>query len=166
MKNSWREKIKDQQQARKKLSELNGKIEKLEERYVQGEVEPILFQKFSLKYQNEKKELEKLLSFSEISGSNLEKLVEKRMELTGNLSKTWALSGFDGKRKLQTLVFPEGILYNKQKDLVRTPRIHSLFAPIPSLSAALKGNKKGHLLENGLNAHWVAPPRIELGSKV
>lgn len=159
-------KIKEQQQTKKKLSELVHKIKKLEERYVQGEIEPTLFQKFSQRYQTEKAELEKLLPATEINSSNLIQIVNKGLEIAGNLSETWALSRFDDKRKLQSLVFPEGILYNKQKDIVRTPRINSIFAPIPILSGILKNNKKGQLHKSDLNSHLVVPTGIEPVSKV
>ena len=68
-----------------------------------------------------------------------------------------ALSSHDDNRKLQYLVFPEGILYDKQKDLVRTPRINSIFAAIPVLSQVAKKNKKGHLHKSDLSSHLVVP---------
>ena len=158
--------LKEQQQIKSKITELIHKIEKLEERYVQGEIEVPLFQKFSQKYQTEKAELEKMLPQTEINSSNLSKIVEKGLKIAVNLSETWALSHFDDKRKLQTLVFPEGILYNKQKDTVRTPRINSIFAPIPVLSSILKDGKKRDRSKSGLNSHLVVPTGIEPASKV
>jgi site-specific DNA recombinase len=146
---------KEQQQTKKKLSELFHKIEKLEERYVQGEIDSVLFQKFSQKYQTEKVELEKLLPQIEINSSNLNQIVEKGLNIPENLSETWDLSRFDDKRKLQSLVFPEGILYNKQKDIIGTPRINSIFAPISILSGILKNNKKGHLHKSDQYSHLV-----------
>jgi site-specific DNA recombinase len=130
------------------------------------EIEPALFQKFSQKYQTEKAELEKQLPATEINSSNLIQIVNKGLEIAGNLSNTWALSRFDDKRKLQSLVFPEGILYNKQKDIVRTPRINTIFAPIPILSGILKNNKKDHSHKSDLNSHLVVPAGIEPASKV
>ena len=158
--------LKEQQLTKKNLSELVHKIEKLEERFVQGEIEPALFQKFSQKYQTERVELEKQLPETEFNSSNLFQIVEKGLEIAGNLSKTWALSRFDDKRKLQSLVFPEGILYNKQIDIVRTPRINSIFAPIPVLLGFLKNNKKGQFHKSDLNSHLVVPAGIEPASKV
>ncbi len=158
--------VKDHQQTRKKLSELGHKIEKLEERFILGQVDKDLFQKFHQKYEAEKAELEKILPVMGFSSSNLDSIVEKGVKLAGNLSETWASSNFDDKRKLQSLVFPEGILYNKQKDLVRTPRISSIFAPIPVLTGILKENKKGHLSKSDLNSRLVVPTGIEPVSKV
>ena len=99
---------------------------------------------------------------TEINSLNLIQIVNKGLEIAGNLSETWSLSRFDDKRKLQSLVFPEGILYNKQKDIVRTPRINSIFAPIPILMGILKDNKKGHWNKSVLYSHLVDQMRIEL----
>ena len=140
---------------------MNSKIENLEERYVQGEVEAGLYQKFSQRYESEKVDLEKLLPANEISSSNLIQIIEKGLRIAGNLSETWALSNYDDKRKLQNLVFPDGILYNKQKDAVRTPKINSIFAPIPILTRVAKENKKGHLHKSDLNSHLVPGTGIE-----
>src|SRR5579862_6504614 len=156
---------KEQQQAKKQLSELLKKIENIEERFVQGKIDASLFEKFKTKYQNEKDELLKIIS-NEFSSSNLIKGIEKSLEIAANLSLAWNLAKFDEKRKLQKLVFPDGILYNKPKDVVRTPRISSLFAPIPMLVSIAKENKRRTLRKNALNSHLVVPPRIELGSKV
>ena len=71
------------------------------------------------------------MSFSEIPGSSLEKLVGKGMELTGNLSKVWALSGFDGKRKLRTFVFPVGIYTTSKKTLFELPESNSFSHQYP-----------------------------------
>ena len=49
------------------------------------------------------------------------------------------------------LVYPEGILYNKNIGGVRTPKINSLFASIEPLKCVLKGNKKGNSIKIAQN---------------
>ena len=51
-------------------------------------------------------------------------------------------SDYAMKQILQYLVFPEGILYNKQNDTVRTSKINSLFYSIPYLATTSKKIKK------------------------
>jgi hypothetical protein len=53
-------------------------------------------------------------------------------------------SGLDIKQYLQRLIFPEGIVYNKEIDIVRTTRVNSFFEPIPQLVSFLNENKKSH----------------------
>ena len=69
-------------------------------------------------------------------------------------------------RALQRLIFPEGIVYNKEKDRVRTTRVNSFFEPIPQLVSFLNGNEKSHPFKNGSNSLLVAPTGIEPVSKV
>ena len=45
---------------------------------------------------------------------------------------------------------PEGILYSKQKGVVRTPRVNSLFEAIPLLAGDSSKNKKADSLKNRL----------------
>lgn len=58
------------------MAELNTKIENIEERFVQGQMENALFEKFKDKYQSEKKDLPNSIS-NEISSSNLVNGAEK-----------------------------------------------------------------------------------------
>jgi len=67
------------------------------------------------------------------------------LEIAENISGIWASSQFDDKRRLQNLIFPEGILYNKPKDTIRTPRINSLFSTIPIVSSVSKEMRRRKL---------------------
>ena len=157
--------LKEQQQAKKQLTELHRKIENLEERYVQGHIEPSLFEKYRERYQTEKEGIEKLV-MDEITSSNLKDGANKCLEIAENISELWDLSQFDDKRRLQQLIFPEGILYNKPKDKLRTTRINSLFSIIPRISASSGGVRRRNLKKIPQNSHLVVPTRIELVSKV
>lgn len=46
------------------------------------------------------------------------------------------------KRKLQQLVFPSGMGYNKQIDEVQTQRVNSIFSLIPLIATDLASQKK------------------------
>ena len=94
--------LKEQQQAKKQLAELNTKIENLEERFVQGQMENAVFEKFKNKYQVEKDDMVKMIS-TEISSSNLANGTEKCLEIAENISEVWSSSQFDDKRRLQNL---------------------------------------------------------------
>ena len=76
------------------------------------------------------------------------------------MSCLWGSSDFDNKKKLQYLIFPDGILYNKQIDRVRTPKINSLFAAIPTLSTFLGTNRNARLFKNGQDSHLVDLSRM------
>jgi site-specific DNA recombinase len=128
-----------------------------------------LYQKYTAKYTEELSKINEQIEKSNLSSSNLEIAVEKGLTIAQNLSKLWALADFNTKQKLQYLVFPEGIVYSKENDAVRTLRINSLFSEIPHLRRELEENKKGNSLKNCLlsnsvpgtgfePAHLAAPP--------
>lgn len=158
--------LQNQMQMKRELTELNGKMEKLEARFIEGELTKELFEKYQSKFKADKATLEQKLAIQNIDSSNLEKIIDKGLSIAEKLNTKWLSSDFDNKQKLQSLVFPEGIMYNKKKDSVRTLRVNSLFAPIPQLVSFLEGNGKRILTKNSSNSDLVVPPRIELGSKV
>ena len=133
---------------KKRETELQNQIEKLEERFILGELKIELYEKYDKKYRDELVKIRTELTDKSFDSSNLEPAVEKMLAMAANLSKIWASSEFDGKQKLQNLVFPEGILYNKEKHVVRTSKINSLFAEIPPLKQDLEKKKNGNPIKN------------------
>lgn len=137
---------------------------KLEERFIEGELTKELFEKYSKKYEAEKKELEQKLSNQTINSSNLEKIIEKGLEIAENISQFWASGDFNERQKLQSLVFPEGIIYSKKKDRVRTPRVNCFFAEIPYAVSLLSENKNSRSKKTGRNSRWVEPTCVRSNS--
>jgi site-specific DNA recombinase len=58
--------------------------------------------------------------------------------MAANLSPFWLSSDYNNKQLLQYMLFPEGVLYSKKNDGVRTPRVNGLFQAIPLLSGVRK----------------------------
>ena len=101
---------------------------------------------------------------NEKSSSNLQKAIEKALNDAENLSQTWVSANYTDKQKLQYLVFPEGILYDKENDTVRTPRINSLFLCIPLLARDVDENQKGNQVNDCLFGSNVGTTRFELAT--
>ena len=153
--------FREQAWLKKQITTIREKMEKLENRFIEGDVNKDLFEKYTSKYEEEQKELEQKLSNQTINSSNLEKIIEKGLGIAENLSHLWASSDYDDKRKLQSLIFPEGIVYCKKKDRVRTLRVNSLFAETPDLVSDLSGNKNGQAAKTSRNSRRVKDLRIE-----
>ncbi|MFN5144182.1 MAG: hypothetical protein ACK5D2_02145, partial [Bacteroidota bacterium] len=94
-------------------------------------------------------------------GSNLNNTVEKCMFIAQNLSQAWITSEYETKQQLQKLVFPEGILYNKQKGVVRTSKVNSLFDAITLLASDTRKNKKADSVKNRLQSNKVPKTGFE-----
>ena len=51
------------------------------------------------------------------------------------MSRMWVLGDYHAKQKLQKLVFPEGVAYDKESNDYRTEKVNSVFDLINSFSA-------------------------------
>ena len=133
----------------------------MEQRYVRGQLKPELYEKYDTSYRENVAILRQKLENNSIDSSNLNKVIKKGLFLAKNLSQIWITADFTEKQKLQRLVFPEGILYSKENDTVRTPKINALFAEIPLLKRVIAGKKKGNLNEDCLKSRSVPETGIE-----
>ncbi len=129
---------------KKKVSEKAAQLDTIEEKFVLGDITKELYQKFSAKYKEELQVLEAELRKNNADGSNLEKSVENCLNIAQNLSGAWLAGDYAVKQRLQTLVFPAGITYNKKNGAVRTKRINTLFSEIEPPARDTKENKKGN----------------------
>ena len=137
---------------KKKITEKKGQLESLEEKFIMGEITNELYNKYSIRYNDEIQLLNSELGKSDINSSNFEKAVEKCLEIAQNISSAWLSAGFDNKQKLQKLVYPEGMVYNKQDGVVRTFKINSLFSEIAPLTRIVADMKKGNSFQNCLQS--------------
>ncbi|QEM08368.1 hypothetical protein DIU31_023940 [Mucilaginibacter rubeus] len=145
--------------------ELEKRIGRLEERYVEEEINSDLYNKFLEKYHQEKGELERKLLNASKKSSNLGNCIDISIEIASKMAEKWVLSDYVSKQQIQSLVFPEGITFSKKKEEVRTPRINSLFLYLTYLQQLIS-NKKSGIPELNLDfaafACLVAGSRIEL----
>lgn len=128
---------------KKQLTVLHSKIETIEERFAIGEINNDIYSKFKAKYVQEQKDLQSNLSDATLSSSNLQTAIDKALAMSANLSELWVCGDLLQKKKIQNLVFPSGIGYNKQKDKVQTKRVNAVFSSIPLLSMDLEKIKSG-----------------------
>ena len=69
--------------------------------------------------------------------------IDKALSLSASLEKIWNEGDLKQKQKLQNLVFPSGLGYEKSNDRVRTPKVNAIFGSIPILSKEISNIKKG-----------------------
>ncbi len=79
---------------------------------------------------------------STISSSNLQNAINSTLDISSNLSEIWICGDLGQKNKIQNLVFPSGLGYDKSNWKVRTSRVNSIFSYIPERANKLKKNKK------------------------
>ncbi|MBI2270284.1 MAG: recombinase family protein [Bacteroidetes bacterium] len=150
----------------KALKACQEKINTVEEKFVLGEIDRALYEKFITKYGKEKADLEKKLAESSFELSNLDEYVNYTLRLASKLQPAWDSAEYDTKLKIQNLVFPEGVRFNKENNDYRTARVNSFFAAIPALSAIFTQKRSGLNKFYPEKSALVAPPGIEPGFKV
>lgn len=139
-----KEKQEDTERLVKQFAEAEKKIQRLEERYINEEIDRELFLRYKEKFIAERLEIETKLLQSNDRVSNLEQLVEKALGYAAKLKSLWDLGGYQEKQRIQFLVFPEGMTYNRKKDECRTPRVNSALLYIAQLIKVLDKKKSGN----------------------
>ena len=81
--------------------------------------------------------------------------------MSSNLTDIWTCGDLDQKKKIQNLVFPSGLGYDKSNGKVRTTRVNSIFSCIPEIAKKLKKTKNGKPVKSNQFSAWVTPARFE-----
>lgn len=156
------QKVEETSVTEKQIIELKSKIDKAEERLFNGEITRAIFDKFSFSLKKELHELEQNSSKTKLQVSNLDSCIQKAIDISLKLNTEWHYSDYVEKQKLQFLIFPEGIKYNKEKDECRTEKVNSVFtaiADIASITENIEGKKNPEFLRDSRS---VPRTRVEL----
>ena len=119
-------------------------IEKLEGKYfIKEEMSKETYEKFLLKYRSEEATLRQEIEKSAIGTSNHETMLKRALNICLNLPKLWALGAIGLKEKIQKLIFPSGLVYDKKNGVLRTEILNEAIVSIARLSGDLAKMKKG-----------------------
>ena len=97
--------------------------------------------------------------------SNHEEVIDIALENAVNFNKMWASGGWKRKVRMQYLLFPKGLNYNKRNDTVRTENINQAFLWMACQQQKLSQIKSGIPILNIKYSALVDPERFELSSK-
>ncbi len=126
-----------------RISEQKQKIEKVQMRFALGNISEEIYVNVNTKLKEELDSMEKANGGIGIQKSNLDLFIEKALSLSSNLNEIWHSAGYEGKQKIQYLVFPEGLRYSKQNNESRTEKVNSFFNVIATLSSECGLKNKG-----------------------
>jgi site-specific DNA recombinase len=143
------------------LTGLKKKMETIEERDALGEIDSDVYKRLISKYKEEKLGLEKKLNEGGTEISNLEECLDISLGIASKMHNIWELSNYTMREKLQYLVFPAGILYDREKDTFRTNEVNSVIALTSSFSDAIDKNKKRGNRNDSVSPPWVIPDGLE-----
>ena len=129
-------------QIKKSIAELDKKIKRLRERFALDEIDREMYQEFSSQFIAERAEHEKELAKLDFEWSKSEDCINEVVDKLIKLPSMWVSSNYEEKQKIQKMVFPEGIRYNKENGECRSEKVNTVFSYIAGLAEDL--NPKGH----------------------
>ena len=127
----------------KEILAMEGKLDRLEERFINEELSRELYEKYLTKYRAEKNEMEEALSSLSIHSSNLSKEIAHALNITMDVADLWQKAKYNAKQTLQQIIYPDGISYCKKNKQCRTIRVNEIVKLIHSISVELDVKKKG-----------------------
>jgi len=123
--------------------EIEKKLQRLEERYIEEEINKDLYERYTEKYNSEKKLIEQNLKGSVEEVSNFDEYINLATEFASKMASGWDSSDYITKQAIQNLVFPEGIFYDKKTDRCRTNRVNLLFSYIAHYKGVISEKERG-----------------------
>ncbi len=131
-----------QNQLKKRKTEITKKIEKVQVRCGLGEISDSVYKATIRSLNKELAEIEKGLEESSKNLSNLSKFIDKEISISCKLGTLWQNGNFASRQKLQNLVFPSGIYFDKNDDCYRTETENEVFKTFRLFSEGCKLDKE------------------------
>ena len=151
---------------KKRLTQINNKIEAIEERFAVGEISLDIYEKYRKKFESERAPIIHELQKSETQVSNHSKTTQKALENLSNLLILWNKLDSKSRKDLAIALFPEGIILDKENRDYRTFNMNPFVRCVEGIATDLTQTEKRKKEEYFTYSALVARPRIELGSKV
>jgi site-specific DNA recombinase len=127
-----------------RMDEIEKGILSLQEKYfVKEEMTREVYDRLMGKLVTEKEEIIKEMAKISFTISNLEEKIGEAVRLCLKLICLWDKGTISVREKLQKLIFPSGLVYDKKNQSFRTPDVNSVIAEIALQSINLGEEKKG-----------------------
>lgn len=133
----------NEQPLRTQLTEVSKQLQTLKERFALGKISEEMYEEFAPQYKKQIKDIEKELANTGHDSSNLDEHLQIALEGAANMVDVWTLFSYSERQRLQYLVFPEGVKYDRKTDTVRTDKVNSIFYRIARLTGNSGQNKTG-----------------------
>jgi len=158
----YKDRFQEAETLQRRVIELDKKLKRLRERYVLEEaISQDDYREFSLQLANQKGEILKELEIAKQKSSNPLNRIDDILQLSANLSRIWTNGDYRTKQRVQKFAFPEGMVYSKEIQGVRTPRINEVIRVSSQYSTILAQKRKGSLSLAALRSHRVPEAGIE-----
>ena len=132
---------------KKRMTENEKAIQQLKVRLALGQIPSVVYEAGMQELQSRQDTL--TLETAQWDGklSNCLQMVSKIIATASNISSLWKRGGLDVKRRIQKLVFPDGLYWDKQISDYRTENASEFFAIMSRFSATYIKTKEASPLE-------------------
>ncbi len=141
---------------KRQLTIVEGKIKTAKQRHVCGEVSDEDYAEV-MQYLNEQRDV-LLLQYDKVNKnlSNLEEMIPAVIATASNLSTLWHDSDYETKQRIEKLVFPDGIFWDKEIRDYRTDKRNVIFDLMDRFSMSYEKEKATSSLEEAASCGlWV-----------
>ena len=132
---------------KRKISEIKKTIKEVKLRFASGKIDEETYSVAIQEYTNRKDVLLLELEKWQVNLSNQKEMIPVVIATASKIGTLWRNANLETKKKIQNLVFPEGIFWDKKKRNYRTNKCNAVFAILDRLSATYEEEKGPPLSE-------------------
>lgn len=125
-----------------KINGAKERLEKLERRFAFGEIGGEIYEKYAGEIRTELLKLDDEMEKAQAKLSNPSEAIDFALLLSHKLLNSWSFGELDQKIYMQSLYFPEGVQYDREKEDYRTENIFPIAEIISSLSEQIEKKEK------------------------
>ena len=152
----------DDEVFRKKLIKLEAELKELKVRNVKGLIDDMdIYYEVKSELEVKIDELKQKLIQTDSKISNLDKYIEMSVDVVSKISKYWGCNDIHIKKRVQELVFPEGLSLDIKNRRYLTKKTNSVFQISSAISRVSEGKNENGSEENSEPSLLVAGARLE-----
>ena len=146
----------NQEATKRQLTDLNKKLDRLEERFILEEITGEMYYKYKVKFEKEIEVIAKEMQENTIEMSKLDDYISFSLGFCSNLTEMWQLGDYNQRQELQNTFFEKGITYNRIKDECRSIEVNDFLLEASDLSKDLSNivaNNNSNATQTPVGAH-------------
>jgi site-specific DNA recombinase len=141
--------------------ELQGRLTKLEDKYIDDRIEEDVYHRHKQKLSEDILKNSQSLAVLESKLSNHEEFVDEVLLVVENISKYWHSGDIATKERIQNVVFPNGLVINPENRTYLTKNINTIFRLTDCISEGTEIDIKKQTSENAGLSYQVAGAGLE-----
>lgn len=128
---------------KKELEKAEVELKNLKKKYMMGDgYDKDIYEELKREFETKIDDLKKSVGKVDSEISNLDLYINISKEVSQNISKYWGSDGLETKKRVQELVFPEGLVIDAKQRTYLTKRVNCIFEINRQLSGGSEDEKK------------------------